>query len=306
MLIRNSQKSVKGRFFRSRPHRLKTIALLPSTITLINGICGFAAIGLTAKGPQHYAMAGYMIFYAMIADMLDGRVARISKTTSSFGGQLDSLCDVLSFGTAPAFLMLNLLLYHHRQLVGSAQFILGDFFERFIWITSVVYLSCAAIRLARFNVENEEDETAHMSFSGLPTPGAAGVVASMVMFSQSLLTDAAAQTVLYQMLYNSILYALPFVTLACALLMVGRLRYLHLFNHLFRGRKPVNYLYFTIFSVAMIALCGLELSLVLTFAGFAASGPIRWLWRKILMPKLGPKTAETETAEAVHSTAPLN
>jgi CDP-diacylglycerol--serine O-phosphatidyltransferase len=303
MLIRKTQKNPSHRFFRSRPHRLKTIALLPSMITLINGICGFAAIGLAAKGPNYYGLAAYMIFYAMIADVLDGRVARISKTTSSFGGQLDSLCDVLSFGAAPAFLMLNLLLYHHRQLVGSAEMILGDLFERFIWITAVAFLCCAAIRLARFNVENEEDETAHMSFSGLPTPAASGVVAALVMFSQSLLTDAAAQTALYQTLYSGILYVLPFVTLACALLMVGRIRYPHLFNHLFRGRKPLNYLYFTIFVVGIIALCGLELALVLTFGSFALSGPTRWFWRKIILAKLLHKT--TETTEPAHSAAPL-
>ncbi|MCI0498529.1 MAG: phosphatidylcholine/phosphatidylserine synthase [Planctomycetales bacterium] len=299
MLIRKKQPGPARRFFRNRPHRLKTIALLPSMITLINGTCGFAAIGLAAKGDRYYGLAAYMIFYAMIADVLDGRVARISKTTSSFGGQLDSLCDVLSFGAAPAFLMLNLLLSHHRQLVGSAQMILGDFFERFIWITAVAYLCCAAIRLARFNAENEEDETAHMSFLGLPTPAAAGVVAALVMFSQSLLTDSAAQTALYQVLYSGILYALPFVTLTCALLMVSRLRFPHLFNHLFRGRKPLNYLYFSIFVVGMIALCGLELSLVLTFGSFALSGPVRWFWRKVITAKLH------KPAEPVHSTTPL-
>jgi len=128
-------------------------------ITLANGIFGFTAIGLIAQNPRYYGMACYMIFYAMIADVLDGRVARISKQTSSFGGQLDSLCDAISFGAAPAFLMLNLMLSSHRSIVGSAELFLGDFFERFVWAIAISYLACTLIRLARFNVENEEDES---------------------------------------------------------------------------------------------------------------------------------------------------
>jgi CDP-diacylglycerol--serine O-phosphatidyltransferase len=296
MLIPEKTKTPRRRFFRKRPHRLRSIAMLPSMITLINGICGFIAIGLAAKGPDHYALAGTMIFYAMIADTLDGRVARISKTTSSFGGQLDSMCDEISFGAAPAFLMLNLLLHHHRQLVGSAEVVLGDFFERFIWVAAIVFLSCATIRLARFNVENEEDETSHMSFSGLPSPAAAAVIASLVMFGQQLTHDAAADTAFFKILYSSILYILPFVTMGCGFLMVSRIRYPHLFNLWFRGRKPLNYLYFTVFVVGIIVLCGLELALVLTSCSFALSGPVRWVWRKARHTKAIPAAAHEETA----------
>src|SRR5512137_1379315 len=104
-----------------RKHRLRYVAILPSLVTLLNAIFGFTAIGFAAKGatsdkiffqnPEltYFAMAGYMIFLAMVADVLDGRLARMSKSTSSFGGQLDSLCDMVSFGVAPAFLMLNFL-----------------------------------------------------------------------------------------------------------------------------------------------------------------------------------------------------
>ena len=191
--------------------RLKTIAILPSLITLINGIAGFTAIGLAAKGA--YATAGYTLFIAMIADMLDGRVARMSQSTSSFGGQLDSLCDMISFGAAPAFLSLNLMMHYHGPLVGAALPFFGDMFERFIWLTSITYLCCCAIRLARFNVENTEDETAHMSFIGLPSPAAAGILASLVVFFQHMLQDTAADTTLFTVLRWTILYILPFVTL---------------------------------------------------------------------------------------------
>jgi len=297
MIVPEKSKTRRGRFLRgTRKHRLRSIAMLPSMITLVNGICGFIAIGLAAKGPEYYGLAGAMIFYAMIADTLDGRVARISNTTSSFGGQLDSMCDEISFGAAPAFLMLNLLLHHHRQLVGSAEVVLGDFFERFIWVAAIAFLCCATIRLARFNVENEEDETAHMSFSGLPSPAAAGVVASLVMFGQELINDDAADTMFYQALYQGILYILPFVTMGVGFLMVSRIRYPHLFNQWFRGRKPLNYLYLTVFVVGMIVLCGLPLALVLTSSSFALSGPVRWAWRKLRHAKTIPAAVGEDPA----------
>jgi len=99
---------------RVRKQRLKYITILPSLITILNGVCGFGAIVLAGKGATArigqfpcLAVAGYMILLAMIADMLDGRLARMSQSTSSFGGQLDSLCDIISFGVAPALLMLK-------------------------------------------------------------------------------------------------------------------------------------------------------------------------------------------------------
>lgn len=297
MKMPDKPKIRRNMFFRGRRHRLKTVALLPSMITLINGICGFAAIGLVAKDPEYFGMAAYLIFYAMIADVLDGRVARISHTTSSFGGQLDSMCDVISFGVAPAFMMISILQANRAEMIRSAEVMLGDFFNRFIWVTAVAYLSCGLIRLARFNVENEEDESAHMAFTGLPSPAAAGVVAALIMYSQLLVKeDPYFDTAFFKGLYLGILYALPFVTLSCGLLMVSRIRYLHLFNRIFRGSKPLNYLYFALFVVGMIALCGLELALVLTFGAFAYSGPIRWAWRKVRHVKHIPVESHEDTA----------
>lgn len=296
MLIPDKSKTRRRRFFPRRAHRLKTVAMLPSMITLINGICGFMAIGFVAKGPEYFNLAAYLIFYAMIADVLDGRVARISKTTSSFGGQLDSLCDLLSFGVAPAFMMLRILQAHRQDLIGSAEAMLGDFFTRFIWVTALVYLCCAIIRLARFNVENEETESSHMAFIGLPTPAGAGVMAAIIMFSRHLAMDPAFKTLFFEGVYIALMYVLPFVALSCGLLMVSRIRYLHLFNRIFRGSKPLNYLYFALFVVGMIALCGLSLALVLTFGAFSYSGPIRWAWRKLRRVKTIPAADHEDIA----------
>jgi len=224
---RSKNKTVRKNLMRRvRRQRLKYITILPSLVTILNGICGFTAIVFASKsatlGPggfSYFALSGYMVVFAMIADMLDGRLARMNQSTSSFGGQLDSLCDIISFGVAPAFLMLRVL---EEKLVGFTGLnpTTATFVERFIWVAVAGYLSCAAIRLARFNVENEEDESAHMSFIGLPTPGAAGVIISLVILHQETLPSL-----------NAIIYALPFCALGSAALMVSRIRYPHIRKH---------------------------------------------------------------------------
>lgn len=263
---------------RVRRQRLKYITILPSLITLLNGICGFAAIGFASKG--FFAMAGYMIFFAMIADMLDGRVARMSHTTSSFGGQLDSLCDIISFGVAPAFLMFKLLDHKLTKLVSPTP-AFSDFLNRFIWLTAAIYMACAAIRLARFNVENEEDETAHMSFVGLPVPAAAGVLASLIIFYQDMLPTVG--PAIYNIGEIVILYSLPFVAIGVALLMISRIPYPHLINQFFKGRKPVTHLFWSVAIIGLIYLCGLQSALLITFCGFAISGFARWFYYKIIL-----------------------
>jgi len=132
---------------RVRKQRLNYITILPSLITILNGVCGFTAIAFASKGAtngiaqlSHFAMSGYMVLLAMIADMLDGRVARRVKSTSSFGGQLDSLCDIISFGVAPAFLMIKVLEYNltsFAEINPAAE----NFLCRFIWLTATAYIS---------------------------------------------------------------------------------------------------------------------------------------------------------------------
>ena len=301
-----SQNAKKRKLLRRvRRQRLKYITILPSLITLINGICGFASIVFASKAfsvatdefsfrnlqMPYFAMAGYMIFCAMIADMLDGRVARMSQATSSFGGQLDSLCDMISFGVAPAFLMLKLLHYKLQELVSPTPLTAG-FITRFLWLAAAVYFACAAIRLARFNVENEEDETAHMSFIGLPTPGAAGVIASLVVFHQDMLLTVAKGSIISTIGQAVILYSLPFISIGIAVLMISRIRYPHLINLYLKGRKPMTHLFYSLAIFALIYLFGLQSALLLSFCGFAASGFIRWFYYKIIISKRIPADIE--------------
>ena len=269
---------------RVRKQRLKTIAVLPSLITIINGLCGFSAIVFTSE--HQFARAGYMILIAMIADVLDGRLARISRSTSSFGGQLDSLCDIVSFGIAPAFLMLELL---KLKMVYFAETpALAHFLQRSIWVCAMAYISCAAIRLARFNVENEEDESAHTVFFGLPTPAAAGVIVSLVIFHQEQVPQIAQiSTVLASVCENAIIYSLPLLTVAAAVLMAGRVRYPHILNRYIKGKKPFAYLLISLFVIGLI-LWFRQIALVISFCGFALSGFVSVVCHNLISLKKGP------------------
>jgi CDP-diacylglycerol--serine O-phosphatidyltransferase len=278
---RSKNKSKKKNILRRvRRPRLKHITILPSLVTILNGVCGFAAIVFASKGAtlglglySYFAMSGYMILLAMIADMLDGRLARMHQSTSSFGGQLDSLCDIISFGVAPAFLMLKVFEYKLSGFEGINP-ATETFLERFIWAAAAGYISCAAIRLARFNVENEEDESAHMSFVGLPSPAAAGVIVSLVILHQEILPSL-----------NIIIYALPFCALGTAVLMVSRIQYPHILNQYLRGKKPFSFLIRVLLLSAFIYLTNVQAAMVLIFCGFAASSFVKWLYHKAIKKK---------------------
>jgi CDP-diacylglycerol--serine O-phosphatidyltransferase len=264
-------------FRRVRRHRVKYVTLLPSLITLLNGIFGFTAIVLASKTTDPaagkmscFAVGGYMIVLAMFADMLDGRLARMSKSTSSFGGQLDSLCDLISFGAAPAFIMLRLV----ESELQLHEMFCGTLVHRFIWLAALVYFSCAAIRLARFNVENDENEVAHMSFIGLPSPAAAGVVISLIIFQQEQVPDVA-----------MLVYALPLATLGVGVLMVSRVRYPHIVNVYLRGKQPFGYLIRVLLLLGLVWSSNVPTAMVLIFGYFALGSFVRSLYGRIF-----PKT----------------
>ncbi len=150
-----------------RPRRSKGIYMLPNMITLAALFGGFYAIVMSMNGRFDLATTG--VFVAMILDSLDGRVARMTNTQSAFGEQMDSLSDMVSFGAAPA------LIAYEWSLRG-----LG----RWGWIAAFVYCACAALRLARFNVNTGVVDKRF--FQGLPSPAAAALVAGFIW----LMTEA--------------------------------------------------------------------------------------------------------------------
>lgn len=138
------------------------VSLLPSLFTLANLFCGWACVVHAMRG--EFATAAPFIGVAVVLDMLDGRIARMTGTTSDFGVQLDSLADLISFGMAPAVLAFQWGLVP-----------LG----RMGWAVGFVYLTAAALRLARFNIQTNTDKR---YFIGLPSPAAAGLVAATIFY----------------------------------------------------------------------------------------------------------------------------
>ena len=280
--------------------REKAFALLPTLLTLGNAVCGFAAItilagigpvldvnasGVQADPATRILYAAWLIFMAMLFDALDGSAARLTNQTSEFGAMLDSLCDVVSFGVAPAFMMLHLAA-PGNQLMGT----LGDFKSPiqstdFLWGIAALYVACAILRLARFNVETDEEDS-HEGFSGLPSPAAAGVIASFpiaVHSLQKLLTKstevAAWVQPLGKVIPPTLAVMLPFITLATAVLMVSRIRYPHVFNQILRGNRGRKQLLQLVFTLALVfQVRGMAVPVI--FCWFAFSGPAQALWRK--------------------------
>ena len=149
--------------------------------------------------------------------------------------------------------------------------------ERLVLCVAGVYVACAGLRLARFNVENVPDESAHMSFSGLPSPGAAFNIAALVLMFEHVQDKhwlpAPALSVLISI-------ALPVITLFVALLMVSRVRYPHLVNQYIRGKRPFNYLVKLVL-VALAMMLDLWIAVALLSLAYTLMGPIRALLRRI-------------------------
>ena len=146
----------------------KAIFVLPSLFTLTSVFLGFSAISWAAAG--HYTLAGVAILFAIIFDSVDGRVARMTRTQTQFGVELDSLADVISFGAAPAVLVYQAYL---KGLWVAGPLDLG-------LVLAFTYLTGGVVRLARYNVDAHRKPGVVKQFTGLPIPGGAGLLAGLV------------------------------------------------------------------------------------------------------------------------------
>jgi CDP-diacylglycerol---serine O-phosphatidyltransferase len=257
---------------------IRTISVFPTLLTLGNLICGFFAVVVAARIEKPVTLAeieaidtmnvmysGCLIFVAMIFDGLDGYVARLARSASDFGAQLDSLCDVVSFGVAPGFLLVKMcprFTYFHSQTV---------------WIIAAAFAACAALRLARFNVETSDDDD-HLYFSGLPSPAAAAVIAGFAIAFYTL--RQAANPLIFADRIDSFLQAiLPFFGLLVALLMVSRIRYPHIPNRVLRGQRSFGHVVAVLFCfVALMVVRGYAALIVA--CAFALYGPVHVAWEK--------------------------
>ena len=273
--------------------RIRTIAVLPTLLTIGNLICGFFAIVVASRinshAPSEYdttnvMIAGYLIFAAMIFDALDGQVARLARITSDFGAQLDSLCDMVTFGVAPGFLLVKMCPDFH--LVQTDPQVLNPFFPglQTVWVIAALFAACAAMRLARFNVESGEDDD-HLHFNGLPSPAAAATLASFAVMFYTL-RRGNAWFLPYLKEYGVNLdwwlqMILPFFAAAVALLMVSRIRYPHLVNQLVRGNRSFSHVVRVLFAL-MAVMITLPYSLPIVCGLFAIVSPIRYSWEVLV------------------------
>jgi CDP-diacylglycerol--serine O-phosphatidyltransferase len=259
---------------------IRTVAIFPTMFTLGNLICGFFAIVVASRvykptsqlmwgqgDPTHLMLSGCLIFAAMIFDALDGYVARLSRSASEFGKELDSLCDVISFGVAPAFLLVKICPQFAILHRGT------------IWVIAATYAACAALRLARFNVETL-DEDDHSRFTGLPSPAAAASIAGFAIAFFELRNEDAAMAGAAK-LDAALQTFLPLFAIVAALLMVSRVPYPHVVNRIFRGRRSFGFLVAIMFGlVAMIVIRGYAVPII--FCSFVLYGPLRLAYEKIV------------------------
>lgn len=238
---------------------MRKIAVFPSLVTIANLVCGFAAVAALVDPDKRFAVFGsgelaaaWFIMLGMVFDMFDGKLARLAKATSDFGGQLDSLSDCVTFGLAPGMLIVSI----STTLK----------YKEAVWLLAALYAVCAALRLARFNVEHSSAGHKQDYFKGLPSPAAAGLVASMVIFDLYPLNGAPLGA-----LRTGVI--LPFIGLAAGLLMVSRVRYPHLMKWIFKGKKPFGDF------VRLVVLCACifwrpQYALVVLFSAYTVSGVV--------------------------------
>ncbi|MCG3137636.1 MAG: hypothetical protein HJJLKODD_01485 [Phycisphaerae bacterium] len=318
----------------SRRRRLRYIQTLPTLCTLGNLICGFGAITLCFRAlwlaggnnnpadvitlhnnmwerllPSHLVMAAYLVFLAMVFDALDGRLARWTRFTTDFGAQLDSLCDIVSFGVVPPLLMIALLT---RQLQGSSPLVVtpfsSDILGRLAWVAAAIYAACAALRLARFNVENQEVEQAHQTFLGLPSPGAAGALACLVILHDHVFFyDAVRRPVVAKMagaqgglLSDMLLVSLPILAVVLGLLMVSRYEYFHFVNRYLRGRRTFAGMIRVLFILVGVWVYP-EITVGVLVLVYALSGPLRQAW---LRSRKRPGTSLADEGEIIDAEGP--
>ena len=315
-------KSIVGRISSRKPpgrrRRLKSLAVAPTLLTLGNLLCGFAAIHFALRAmydfgagvpddaiqtlqsarwermlPSFLSVGAGLVLLGMVFDLLDGLVARATRSTTNFGGQLDSLADVITCGAAPATLMVAFMT---TELAGDSivpspisEHPLG----RITWIAAAVYVAFTAIRLARFNVEHAKADFDHRVFRGLPTPGAAAVIAALIIVREQFGDTARL----------AIAYAIPFVALTLAFLMVSRIPYKRFYRAYLLGKRPFGQLVgFLLILVVFFVYKAATLLLVVLWYG--ASGPIDALlrrMRKVSTP--GDAAAVGDTGQEERKTA---
>ena len=315
MLMAVVAKFPKDRAKRRR-RRLKSLAFVPTALTLGNLICGFAAIhfalravfelgtGTVAESastlprslvelmlPSFLSIGAGLVILGMVFDCFDGLVARVTRSTTDFGGQLDSLADVVSFGVAPGVLMVAFMTTQLTHEVIPSP-ISENFVGRFSWVAAALYVAFTAVRLARFNVEHAKADFDYRSFRGLPSPGAAGVMVALIIFHEQ-----AAQPI-----RPFIVYGIPVVALLTAFLMVSRIPYKRFHRAYLVGRRPFGHFVILVVIAATFFMYKAPTLLVLVL-WYWASGPVTYFYHRLRQRHVSPKPDSGQSEAGTQQTA---
>lgn len=281
---------------------MRRIHLLPNLLTLANTFCGLLALmkGVDALAYSRAEPAGFyvkietacwLVFLGMLFDAVDGKVARMVGGASSFGAQLDSFSDMITFGLAPAVLV-KVLIEHEGPLYDSWSNPWDN--PRIHFVAAAVFSVMAILRLARFNLETEPEESSHLEFKGLPSPAAAGAVCATLLMYLSLRNPAIERSDGSPTPLGAILrwfpqidqspflfFFLPALALllpVLGLLMVSRIRYVHMFSAI-TGRGQFVTLVGVVFSAFCLFVAPV-LAVFVVFNGYVLVGLFRYFfWR---------------------------
>jgi CDP-diacylglycerol---serine O-phosphatidyltransferase len=233
-----------------RDRMKKGIYVLPNLFTTANLFCGFYSAIASMKGM--YEIAAVAILIAVVLDSLDGRIARMTHTTSRFGGEYDSLCDLVTFGVAP-----SLLVYNWSLLA----------YGKWGWLGAFLFCVCGALRLARFNVQIGVIDS--RVFNGLPIPGAAAVLATGVLLFYYLGGEGRFSNL-----------SVMIVVIAHSLFMVSSIKYYSFKDLNFFSRKP--FMSFVLIVLILVIVIAEPQIMMFTFAfGYSLSGPV-WAFYRLI------------------------
>ena len=240
---------IPGRRRRRIPPLRRGVYLLPNLLTSAGLISGFYSVIATLG--HRYELAAIMILVAQACDVLDGRIARLTRSASSFGEQYDSLADLVAFGVAPGILV------YQWALVP---------WGRWGWLAATLYVTCWALRIARFNVQVGSVEKRH--FVGLPIPAAADVIATTVLLFYYFGGAGAPNKRILMLL----------VIYGVAGLMVSEIRYFSFKEIRLHHRHPFQVLLGLIVLI-MLTIAAPQPVLFLAIVTYALSGPVVYLGR---------------------------
>ncbi len=237
----------------------KGIYILPNLFTSASLFCGFYSAIASIK--ELFFPAAVAILVSIVFDGLDGRVARLTNTTSKFGAEYDSIADVIAFGMAPALLAYSWSL---------------SIYGKWGWMACFLFVLCGALRLARFNIQIGIIES--KVFNGLPIPAAAAVVATTVIFFDYLGAEGR--------FHNE--FVMAFVVML-SLLMVSNVKYYSFKDMTLLARKPFT-VFFWLTILLIIVVLEWETMLFVLMLGYAISGPLWWVISKVIKEQKGNNT----------------